>query len=264
MIRTLTVPRWSLFQRWLPTDVYLWVKAVLLTLLAIQLARLIWTIVTPLGPLGDWRPASPRALPEREQASLFATVNPFLRENMLAAEAAPALNLVLYGVRSGGVGGGGAIIGPPDGEQSSYAVGEEVAPGVKLAAVLFDHVILDQGGRQQKIFLPSDDAPPAGATPAAAPTATAAGLGGAFTLRPRSQGGRVTGAIVEAGSNAELFRASGFQSGDVVVAVNGARISSTIDIDQLRSSIVPGARLMLSVERGASTVPIALNVPGRS
>ena len=263
MIRTLTVERWTLVRRWLPSDVYLWLKAVLLALVAIQAARLLWVLVTPLGPLGDWRPAAPRALPEREQAALFASVNPFQRDVGLAAPAAAAVNLILYGIRSGGVGGGGAILAPPDGEQASYSIGEEVAPGIRLAAVFFDHVVLDQGGRQQQLYLPSDGAvaPPAAPGSAAAPAISPRA---AFGLSPRAQGGRITGAIVDPGANAALFQASGFKPGDVVVAVNGARITSAIDIEQLQSSIVPGARLMLSVERGAETVPIALNLPGRS
>ena len=50
--------------------------------------------------------------------------------------------------------------------------------------------------------------------------------------------------------------------GDVIVAVNGARITSQTDLVQLQSSMVAGARLSLMVERGAETVPIALNFAG--
>ncbi len=47
-------------------------------------------------------------------------------------------------------------------------VGEEVSPGVKLAAVYFDYVVLDLGGeQQQKLFLDGDEA--AGASAAASP-----------------------------------------------------------------------------------------------
>ena len=39
-------------------NVYSGLELLLLSLLAIQCARLAWTIVTPVGPIGDWRPDS--------------------------------------------------------------------------------------------------------------------------------------------------------------------------------------------------------------
>ena len=259
MIRTLVVDRWSLFRRSLPTDVYLWIKAVLLAGIAIQLARLIWIVATPVGPFGEWRPPAARLLPETQQAALLASVDPFFRTGAGAA-AGPALavDLKLFGVRVGGP-AASAILGPPDGEQQSYAVGEEVAPGVRLAAVAFDHVVLDQGGRQQKLFMPPPEGEPVAAPGAPAPAADLASR--AFSISPRRQGDRITGAIVGPGSDPRLFAASGLRSGDVVVAVNGARITTGIDVAQLQANIAPGARLLLTVERGAETVPIALTIP---
>ncbi|HYI43487.1 MAG TPA: type II secretion system protein N [Sphingomicrobium sp.] len=274
MIRTLVVERWSLFRRLLPTDVYLWVKAILLALIAMQLARLAWAVFTPVGPLGEWRPAQARILSPHAQAAALAAVDPFYRNGPPAAAAAAAstVNLQLFGVRENwGSGGGAAIIGAPDGEQASYAVGEEVAPGVRLAAVFFDYVVLDRGGRQEKLFLDQSKAPEvvasggppaAGAAPApaAGQTLSAAAARQAFSFTPRQQGGRVTGVMVSAGSNPALYASAGFQPGDVIVAVNGARVASQTDLVQLQSSLTPGARLSLTVERGAQTVPIALNL----
>ena len=274
MIRTLVVDRWSLFRRWLPTDVYLWIKAILLALIAMQLARLLWVAVTPLGPLGPWRPAQARILSPQAQAAILAAVDPFYRNGPPAAAAAAisTVNLQLFGIRENrGSGSGAAIIGAPDGEQSSYAVGEEVAPGVRLAAVFFDYVVLDRGGRQEKLFLDQSKAPEViagGAAPAAGVAAPAAGAQPlsaaaarqAFSFTPRQQGGRITGVLVAPGADQALYAAAGFQAGDVIVAVNGARIASATDLAQLQSGLVPGARLSLTVERGAQTVPVALNL----
>src|SRR3546814_10239596 len=71
------------------------------------------------------------------------------------------LGLTLYGVNiNEATGGGSAIIAAEDGEQASYAVGDEIAPGVRLAGVAFDHVTLDRGGAQESLFLDqSGDAP---------------------------------------------------------------------------------------------------------
>jgi general secretion pathway protein C len=251
----------------------LWIKAVLLALIAMQLARLLWVMLTPVGPMGPWRPAQARILSPQAQAAVLAAVDPFYRNGPPAAAAAATstLNLQLLGVRENrGSGGGGAIIGAPDGEQASYAVGEEVAPGVRLAAVFFDYVVLDRGGRQEKLFLDQSKAPEviaaAAATPgapssAAVPQAlTAATVRQAFSLAPRQQSGRVTGVMVAPGGDPGLYAAAGFRPGDVIVAVNGARIASQTDLVQLQSSLIPGARLSLTVERGTQTVPIALNL----
>jgi len=265
VIRTLTVGRLAAFGRWLPNDIYFWLKAVLLALVAIQAARLFWAAAAPVGPFGDWRAAPPRLLSPGAQAAVVAQVDPFFRPGamMPSAASAPPVDLQLFGTRmSQGRLPGSAILGSADGEQRSYLVGEEVAPGVTLAAVQFDHVVLKRGGSSQTLYMPDADGAGEGAEggqPAAA--AVSAAVGNAFQLKPRNEGGRVTGVLVSPGANGQLFTAAGFREGDVIVAVNGARITSMIDVQQLQSSIAPGARLLLTVERGAEAVPIALNLP---
>lgn len=274
MIRTIVIHRWSLFRQMLPSDVYFWAKAMLLACVAVQLSRLLWALVTPVGPFNDWAPRQARVLPLQAQTSLLAVVDPFFRQPASGPAAPtqfPSVDLSLFGVREErGTGNGSAILGPPDGEQRSYVVGEEVAPGVKLAAIFFDFVLLDAAGRQEKLYM--DGSGPAEAAPATAPVTTAtAAAGGTLTveaarrairLAPRSSGGRVTGVMVSPGTDSASFAAAGLRSGDVIVAVNGARISSQTDLAQLQSSLAPGARLSLSVERGASIVPVALNIAG--
>jgi general secretion pathway protein C len=276
VIRTIAIERLSLFRRWLPTDVYLWTKAVLLALIAVQIGRLLWAVVTPVGPLGAWQPAQARLLSEQAQAAVLGAVDPFFRNGPpVAASAAETstIDLQLFGVRENrGSGAGAAIIGAPDGEQTSFIVGEEVAPGIKLAAVFFDYVVLDRGGAQDKLYMdpPESAAASAGAGPAPGPvpagaaeqSLNAASARQAFAFAPRSRGGQVTGVMVSPGLNQALFASAGFQAGDVIVAVNGARITSAADLAQLQSSLSPGARLSLTVERGAQTVPIALNLAG--
>ncbi|MBA2466923.1 MAG: PDZ domain-containing protein [Sphingomonas sp.] len=271
------VERWSLFRRWLPTDVYLWLKAILLALISIQLARLLWAVLTPVGPMGPWRPAQARPLSAEVQAAALAAVDPFFRNGPLAAATAATstLDLQLFGVRENrGSGDGAAIIGAPDGQQGSYAVGEEVTPGVTLFAVFFDYVVLDRAGRKEKLFLDQSrptEAVTVGAvspSPAAAPGGasgqplTAEAARQAFSLSARQQNGRVTGVLVAPGADQRLYAAAGFQPGDVIVAVNGARIASQTDLVQLQAGLVPGARLSLTVERGAQAVPISLILAG--
>lgn len=266
VIRTLRVRRLGAFGRWLPSDVYFWLKAVLLALFATQVAKLFWIAATPVGPFGEWRPAPPRLLSPEAQAAVIAAVDPFFRPGAMqasASAAAPSVGLQLFGTRaSEGRLPGSAILAGSDGEQKSYAVGEEVAPGVRLSAVFFDHVVLSRGASNQTIYMAgAEGAGASGAGAAPGGSAVASMVGNAFQMKPRNQGGRVTGVLVTPGSNPQLYAASGFRDGDVIVAVNGAQITSMIDVQQLQSSIAPGARLLLTVERGADKVPIALNLP---
>ena len=61
-----------------------------------------------------------------------------------------SLNLKLYGVREDrATGRGSAIIALPDGRQLSFAVGEEIMPGVTLTAVGFDNVTISRGGARR-------------------------------------------------------------------------------------------------------------------
>ena len=70
--------RWRILQR-LPR--YSWLslaEILLLGALAVQCARLAWALVTPLGPVGDWRPAAgPDAA--RGRAILTSGFDPFFR-----------------------------------------------------------------------------------------------------------------------------------------------------------------------------------------
>ena len=243
----------------------------LAVLLAAQTARLFWAVVTPVGPLADWRSRSVDVVPAEARISLFSGFDPFFRNDITAAgsDSVTSLNLALFGIRANASSGGGsAIIAGEDGVQYSFGVGEEVMPGVILDSVAFDHVILSRGGVKESLYI--DQSVPAetvGAqpSPTAAPGATAPpGVGAALnaeTLQksigfaPRNEGGRVTGLVLQPRDDGSMLQNAGFQPGDVVVAVNGRAVSSASDI---ASQLRPGARLSIEVERGGSKVPVNL------
>jgi general secretion pathway protein C len=250
--------------------------ALLALLLAVQVARLFWTIFTPVGSLGDWRAAPVNIVPPAVRAALFSGFDPFFRTDLAASGTAnvTSLNLTLFGVRANEASGGGsAIIAGEDGIQNSYGVGEEVAPGVILETVAFDHVILSRGGVKESLYL--DQSVPAqtvGATPApaVAPSGAPEGNTGggmaalnpetiqrAIGFAPRNEGGRVTGIVLQPRDDGTMLRIAGFQPGDVITGVNGRPVSSAADI---ASQLRPGARLSIEIERGGQTLPIALNL----
>ena len=88
-------------ERWLgrlprPTA-YSALELALLALIAVQAARLLWTVATPLEPVGDWKGPT-AAVPA--DGNVLSQFDPFFR---LSGAAGPAtvtsLNLKLYGVR---------------------------------------------------------------------------------------------------------------------------------------------------------------------
>jgi general secretion pathway protein C len=166
-------PRARRLLRRLPrTTVYSVLELILLSLLAMQCARLVWTLVTPLGPVGNWKTEAALRPVQPTTSALLGSFDPFFRASSSAA-AAPAvvtsLNLKLFGVREDRASGrGSAIIGVGDGQQRSFLVGEEVMPGVTLTAVGFDSVTVSRAGAPEQLFL--DQSPPATTVGPGAPT----------------------------------------------------------------------------------------------
>lgn len=143
---------------------YTGAELLLLTFLALQLARLAWAILTPVEPLGEWRAASATTGAPTE-AEVLRDFDPFFRT---AADAGPvavtSLNLTLLGTRVDTVSGRGSAIIDAGGSQASFMVGEQVMPGVTLEAVDFDNVTIARGGAREKLYLDQS------AAPASAPT----------------------------------------------------------------------------------------------
>ncbi len=247
------------------------IHGVLVILTAVQTARLFWILITPVGPVNDWRAPSVNVVPQSARMALFAGFDPFFRNDAAAdsTQNVTSLSLTLFGVRTNeSSGGGSAIIAGEDGVQNSFAIGEEVAPGVTLDSVAFDHVILSRGGVKESLYLdqsvPAETVSPPASGTSASPTASSGGVGlNADTLQksigfaPRNEGGRVTGLVLQARDDGTMLRLAGFQAGDIVVGINGRPVSSAADI---ASQIRPGARLSVEVERGGAKVPIALNL----
>src|SRR3954465_4624094 len=79
-------------------NVYTLLELALLSLLALQCARLFWTILTPTGPVGDWKtPAWLRLAPV---GSLPLDFDPFFRlAPQAGAVVVTSLSLQLFGVR---------------------------------------------------------------------------------------------------------------------------------------------------------------------
>jgi general secretion pathway protein C len=265
-----------LLRRMPPTNVYTMLELLLLSLLAIQCARLAWTIVTPVGPIGDWKAESELRPAGTASAGLLGGFDPFFR---LGGRNGPvvvtALDLALYGIRQDQASGrGSAIIAGPDGVQRSFAVGEEIVPGVTLTAVDFDSVTISRGGVAEQLFMDQSPeaqvvgpAAPAGAPvqavappqivapPAAAPSA-ARNPAADIAFQPRTDGRDVTGIVVAPSGSGDGFRAAGFAPGDVIVAVNGRRIASADQARQVAADLAGARGATVQVERAGRVITL--------
>jgi general secretion pathway protein C len=273
------LPAWLRTGGGSPREIWPMLLAGLLgALLVWQCVRLLWTLLTPLSPLGAWQPQAAVIASPAERRALFSQFDPFFRSNPQgpASTTVTSAGLTLFGINlNEATGGGSAIIAGEDGIQTSYAVGDEIAPGLKLAGVAFDHVLLDRGGARESLFLDqSGEAPVANpTTPLPAPTPeigaasggasasgemTPAAIKAGVGFAPRTENGRVTGIVVQPQGDGAAFRAAGLRPGDVIRSVGGRPIGSASDAAALANQLTPGARIALEVERGASVVPVAI------
>ncbi len=232
-------------------------------------------IVTPVSPLGEWRPLAPAIA--GSTSAILEGFDPFFR--LQGQQAAPAavttLQLTLFGTRLDEASGrGSAILAGPDGVQRSVSVGEEIQPGVTLKAVAFDHITIDRGGATEDLYLDQSDAPPAaaGASAPGAPSAQAPGsvppAGGVAIAQlrsdigfiPRLDGGRVSGLVVRSQGSGAAFRAAGLREGDIVTALGGRPVTGPGDLDRLAADFAQGGSLSITVERGDQTLPLSLQI----
>lgn len=251
----------------------------LVSLNALFGAILFWTLITPLSPVGQWRPSAVRMPSLAERAALFATVDPFNRTTNAAVgsdtAAVTSLALTLYATRAMPGGGGSAILAGSDGVQTVVQVGTEVQPGIKLVAVAFDHVILTHNGAREMLYLDQSGSAPTATAVVAANPVKATGMqqadtaGAPITVQsvrsgigfgPRAAGGRVVGLEVMPQGDGNVFRTAGFQPGDLVTAVNGQPVRGAGDTALLVGALQPGSTVTITVQRGGRQLPLAIKL----
>lgn len=249
-------------------------EAALLALIALQAARLIWTAVTPVGPLGAWTGTDPSRA--AASADVLGSFDPFFR---LGGAAGPvtvtSLNLKLFGIRQDQASGrGSAIIEGSDGEQRSIAVGEEIEPGVVLKSVDFDSVTISRAGADEQLFMDQSEgttataprpAPSSPAAPVVQPSSSVEPGGppvppsklypNEVSMAPRMNGTQLTGVTVAPKGRGDGFRALGLAPGDVVIAINGRRLRSEEQARGMAEQLA-SARATLQVERNGRVMTL--------
>jgi len=241
-----------------PITFYRASELAMIALVAVLAARLVWAVLTPVTPLGDWA-KSERVAPV--ELSRFLGFDPFFRNQ--PARGAPvvtSLQLVLFGIRMNEASGGGsAIIEVPGDGQQSFAVGDEIMPGVTLKAVAYDHVIIARGGADEQLYVAQSES----GDRAPIPTVDASGapgvstIAGAVTAAPRNENGLVTGVTIQPGDDTVAFAATGLQAGDVLLRVNGERVRALEDIATAVAANAGQGPIQMDIERGGQRITIS-------
>ncbi|WBH16287.1 type II secretion system protein N [Sphingomonas radiodurans] len=265
----------ALLRRIPVVNVYSLAELLLLGVLAVQCARLVWTVLTPVSPLGEWRPAGV-TLPAAP-GEVLRGFDPFYR--ISGVQTGPAvvtsLQLKLFGTRiDEAMGRGSAILAGPDGVQKSIAVGEEIIPGVVLKEVAFDHVSIERGGVREDLFLDQSGGAATPTTPGATgdavavPTGAMAGITAAqfqteIGFVPRIEAGRISGLVVRPEGSGTAFRTAGLREGDIVTAIGGRPVQGPADIERLATQYATGGTIALTVDRGGQSLPLSVQVAGQ-
>jgi general secretion pathway protein C len=185
-----------------------------------------------------------------------------------------------------------AIIANEQGIESSIRIGDDVAPGARLAEVYADHVVLDHQGIAETLTLPRPDqhAPPLpaknqqnltnaatstsvppGYVPksAAAPTAPGSAAAAAKHIDPQefarqirpvfSADGKIVGADIS-GADAGTLARVGLKPNDVVTAINGTPLTSVSNPQALMEQLQNSSSIQVTVQRDGKPATLTLSL----
>jgi general secretion pathway protein C len=261
---------------------------------AYLLVRLVWLLL----PRGADIAANPGAIPatapvaQESVAKWHLFGNPqALAAAATSASLATVLKLALHGTLAlpdANDERAIAIIANEQGSETSYRIGDEVAPGAKLSEVYADHVVLDHQGVAETLTLPRPEqhagaapgktparpgtvaaaasvppgTPPGNATARAAPSASSGKIDPtefARQIRPVFDGGKIVGADIS-GADASLLARVGLKSTDVVTAINGTPLANVANPQALMDQLQNSPSIQVTVQRDGKPATLTLSL----
>jgi general secretion pathway protein C len=278
-----------------------WASCAALGALALWLfVRVAWSLV-PRGdaafdpaPLRSGGAAPPPAAQSEARWHLFGSAP--VRPGNGSGATASTLSLVLRGTFAGSDPKEGIAVLDNAGQgERAWRVGDEVLPGVRLAAVHADRVVLSNAGAEETLALPRDTqlapgdivrptparvsgnetpAPAQGARAAAPPAAPAsraaltieqarrdpAALMRRVQVVPVLADGKLAGVRLSAGTDVALLEQVGLQQGDVVTAVNGMAVDSVERGRQIMDSLGNANSVRVTVLRNGKPTEVTVGL----
>jgi general secretion pathway protein C len=247
-------------------------ELLLLALLGIQLARLFWAAVSPLGPIGTPPESLAEAGTVPSNSAIFRAFDPFFQPLVASGPLVVYdLDLDLYGTRVDRVSGrGSAIVAVHGGPQQSFNVGEEIMPGVTLQAVAFDSVTIDRGGTREQLFIDQSvpartvSPEPAGEQGEGEQYAEQTGepvffgaLVSELSMTPKMENGRLEGVVLNPAGNGELFKKIGLMPNDVLLSVNRMRIDTAARAGDIGAMLPKQGVAVFEIRRGGQVKTIS-------
>ncbi|HFD81155.1 MAG TPA: type II secretion system protein GspC [Gammaproteobacteria bacterium] len=298
---SLVLPQAALHQWFRPQQVERLVRPInilLILWLAWLLAGLVWMLVPEpeSGNAAGMVPATAMPVKAKEapaqeqrivQTHLFGEVTkePAVRKAKPVEVPETRLNLSLRGVfASDEPGQARAIIGDPGGKEDSYAVGDPLPGGARLAEIYPDRIILERNGRFETLRLPKDRdlTRPRSVSHRSARRLENTGNGSraaAFSryrdeirknpsafmdyvrATPARQGGKFIGFRLAAGRQRGALRELGLQPGDIVTAINGVTIDSPAKGMKAMQALGEGDTVSVTLLRGGQETSMSLSLP---
>ena len=255
-----------------------------------QMAVIETSSVRGLGLFGG----SPEALADVDNAMLSEASRDGIEQNARETR----LALTLTGIVASTEDGTGSAVIKSGAAEQVYAVGDALpASGqVVLAKVMPQQVVIDNNGTYELIKLyegpgiaiptraarpPGQDAvasvlsvsPDEAGTPASTAEQTALAsqyrrqlydspesLASAISVSPVREGDRVVGYRIVPGADRAAFDTFGFQSGDIVTAVNGLALSDASNTVKLYQTMKNATQASFDIERDGGTVTVNVDL----
>ncbi|MGL5226092.1 MAG: type II secretion system protein GspC, partial [Aeromonas sp.] len=215
-------------------------------------------------------------MPPRPQTAISATA----LHRQASSQPSPPLNAQLSGVMASSDPAKSIAIITMAGSQHSYGVGDPIHDTqAQVRHVYPDRVIITHDGRDETLMLdgeaynqarlpskgealPSRTIPTSASASASASASTSTSLGPLsehFTVIPVHVDGHLKGYRLTAGHNLHLFKQSGLQVNDLVIALNGFDLQDPLQTMQAIAQLTNARTLSLTIVRQGQ--PQDLTVP---
>ncbi|MFQ5642665.1 MAG: type II secretion system protein GspC [Thiogranum sp.] len=294
---SLALPHSALLNRFRPLQTGQLVKVVngvLVVWLAWLLAGLSWMLL-PGDGTSEQQPvvvapvqvAKPPRVDERQIAGwhLFGEAGKEKPVKKPAVDAPETrLKLTLRGVfadDNSSASGARAIIADPRGKEDSYAPGDPLPGGAKLAEIYPDRIILERNGRFETLRLPKKTMNLGSGRVSTRSTgrSTSSGNAAAFSryrseikknpaslmnyvrATPERKNGKFIGFRLQPGKDPAPMKELGLRSGDVVTSINGVQIDSPAKGIKAMQALGEGDSVGVTLLRGGQEMSLSLTLP---
>ena len=258
---------------------------------AVLLAQLTWWLIEPAEPntnasIPAYTPSANSSgsvsvdMAAIQSLNLFGQVDTSASSNRRDAPKT-SLNIRLVGVSASSNPQRSAAIIEQAGQQQTYIVGDELGrSGVTVEEIYADRVLLDNNGRIETLQLEDigEDRPALSLIvdePSAATTEIPAReIGEAMeqlsadpqsitdfvSISPAMENGELIGYRLQAGQKPELFRQSGFQNGDLAVAINGYDLTDMQQAMEFSNQLTTLTRADISIVRDGQPMQMSIEL----